>query len=54
LHAAGGEALIKFLVENGAKMDAENRLKQTPLDVAKRTKGEKSAAAQLLAKLSAK
>jgi ankyrin repeat protein len=54
LHAASGEALIKFLVENGAKTDAENRLKQTPLDVAKRTKGEKSPAALLLATLSAK
>jgi len=54
LHAAAGEALIKFLVESGAKTDAENRLKQTPLDVLKKNKGEKSAAAQLLAKLSAK
>ncbi len=53
LHAAGGEALIRFLVENGAKTDAQNRLKQTPLDVLKKTKGEKSAAAQLLTRLSA-
>jgi uncharacterized protein len=52
LHAAAGEALIRFLVENGAKTDAENRLKQTPLDVLKKNKGENSAAAQLLAKLS--
>jgi len=53
LHAAGGEALIRFLVENGAKTDAENRLKQTPLDVLKKSKGEQSPAAQLLGKLSA-
>ena len=30
LHAASGEALIRFLVENGARTDVENRLKQTP------------------------
>ncbi len=53
LHAATGEALIRFLVEKGAKTDAENRLKQTPLDVLKRAKGERSPAAQLLGRLSA-
>lgn len=53
LHAASGEALIRFLVENGARTDAENRLKQTPLDVLKRAKGERSPAVLLLGQLSA-
>jgi len=51
LHGATGAALIRFLVENGARLDVKNRLKQTPLDVVTRTRGESSPAAILLRQL---
>ena len=53
LHGATGEALIRFLVEKGARPDVQNRLKQTPLDVVKRTRGDRSPAAILLGQLTA-
>ena len=51
LHGATGEALIRFLVDKGARPDVQNRLKQTPLDVVKRTRGDRSPAAILLRQL---
>ena len=53
LHGATGEALIRFLVEHGARPDTQNRLKQTPFDMVKRAKGEQSPAAALLRQLMA-
>jgi ankyrin repeat protein len=51
LHGATGDALIRFLVEKGAKVDAQNRAKQTPLDNVKRSRGERSSAALFLSQL---
>ena len=51
LHGATGDALVRFLVEKGARVDAQNRVKQTPLDAVKRARGERSSAALLLAQL---
>src|SRR5262249_25563526 len=51
LHGATGQNLIRFLVEKGARGDAQNRNKQPPLDAVKRAKGEKSGAALLLTQL---
>jgi ankyrin repeat protein len=51
LHGATGDTLIRFLVEKGARVDTQNRAKQTPLDVVKRVRGERSTAALLLDQL---
>jgi ankyrin repeat protein len=51
LHAATGDALIRFLVEKGARVDAQNRAKQTPLDNVKRARGERSSAALYLSQV---
>jgi ankyrin repeat protein len=51
LHGATGDALIRFLVEKGARVDAQNRAKQTPLDAVKRARGERSSAALFLSQL---
>ncbi|MEP7309846.1 MAG: ankyrin repeat domain-containing protein [Acidobacteriota bacterium] len=51
LHGATGDALIRFLVEKGARVDAQNRAKQTPLDTVKRARGERSSAALFLSQL---